>query len=293
MPGEVFVTMNKKGLEAPELWECVRFLLGSADLVTFTGENEGRILERIPAASAWVAVGGDGTLNHVVNALMRLPARDRCPVCYIPYGTGNDFARTIGLGELPPLELLKKALARGGSFLPITVGECGDRHFVNMATGGVFATVTPEANPAFKGIAGRWAYFIHGIGKLLERETVGIGVNGEPPVPALGFFVANARFAGGGVQVLPNANPFDPNLEFLLVPDMPTKDLLALGLELQKEDPDLSAFPVTVRKVDRLSLSFERELPINLDGEQVRVKRALFEVKPAALTIFVPNAGQA
>lgn len=293
MPAEIFVTMNKKGLEAPELWECVRFLIEQADLVTFTGESTAAILERIPEASVWVAVGGDGTLNHVISSLMKLPARDRCPVCYIPYGTGNDFARTIGLGEAPPLELLRKALARGGDFLPVTVGACGDRHFVNMATGGVFATITPEANPAFKSLAGRWAYFIHGIGKLLERETVGVRVNGAPAVPALGFFVANARFAGGGVQVLPQASPFDPSLEFLLVPEMPTTDLLALGLELQKEAPDLSAFPVIVKKVNRLSLEFDRELPINLDGEQVQVRRALFEGKPGALRIFVPNAGQA
>lgn len=289
MPEEIFVTMNKKGLESPELWECIRFLLEKSDLVTFTGENTERILERVPDASAWVAVGGDGTLNHVVNSLMKLPAGGRCPVCYIPYGTGNDFARTIGLSDIPPLDLLKKALARGGSFLPVTVGECGSRHFVNMASGGIFATVTPEANPAFKDIAGRWAYFIHGIGKLLEREAFSVSVNGEPAVPALGFFVANARYAGGGVQVLPHANPFDPNLEFLLVPDLPAKDLLALGFELQKENPDLSAFPVMVKKVDKLKLDFDREQPINLDGEQVRVKSALFEVKPEALRMFVPK----
>jgi YegS/Rv2252/BmrU family lipid kinase len=293
MPGEVFVTMNRKGLEAPELWECVRFLLEKSELVTFTGDSAGPVLERVSEASAWLAVGGDGTLNHVVNSLMKLPAQARCPVCYIPYGTGNDFARTIGLGEIAPLTLLQKALARGGSFLPVTVGECDDRHFVNMATGGLFATITPEANPAFKNIAGRWAYFIHGIGKLLERETFSIAVNGEPAVPALGFFVANARFAGGGVQVLSHASPFDPNLEFLLVPDMPATDLLALGLELQKESPDLSPFPVLVKKVSKLKLDFDREVPINLDGEQVQVKSALFEVKPAALKIFVPNAGQA
>lgn len=291
MPGEVFVTMNKKGLEAPELWECIRFLLEKSDQVTFTGESTGAVLDRVSPEGIWVAVGGDGTLNHVVSSLMKAPPARRCPVCYIPYGTGNDFARTIGLSEIPPLDLLQKSLARGGSFLPVTVGECGDRHFVNMATGGIFATVTPEANPAFKSIAGRWAYFVHGIGKLLERETFSVSVDGEAPVPALGFFVANARFAGGGVQVLPHASPFDPNLEFLMVPDMPTKDLLALGIELQKEEPDLSAFPVVVKKVSKLKLDFDRRAPINLDGEQVLVESALFEVKPGALKIFVPNAG--
>lgn len=290
MPGEIFVTMNRKGLEAPELWECVRFLLGKSDLVTFTGEGQA-IPGRASGASAWVVAGGDGTLNHVVNSLMGVPAAERCPVCYIPYGTGNDLARTIGLGDIPPLELLQKALAREGKFLPVTVGECGGRHFVNMATGGLFATVTPEANPAFKSVAGRWAYFIHGIGKILERESVGTRVNGEAPVPALGFFVANARFAGGGMQVSPDADPFDPKLDFLLVPDMPAKDLLALGLELQKESPDLSAFPLTRKKVNELRLEFDRELPINLDGEQIRVKSASFASKPGALKIFVPNAG--
>jgi diacylglycerol kinase family enzyme len=282
--------MNQKGFEAPELWECIRLLQEKSGLVSLTGEDPDAYLGRIAGAGAWVVVGGDGTLNHVVNSLMKIAAEKRCPVCYVPYGTGNDFARTVGLGEAAPLELLQAALGPGADFLPVTVGECGSSHFVNMATGGIFATVTPEANPAFKNMAGRWAYFIHGIGKLLERETVNVSVNGAEAVPALGFFVANARFAGGGVQVLSRADPFDPNLEFLLVPDMPTKDLLALGLELQKDSPDLSAFPVRVRKVSRLRLAFDREVPINLDGEQVRLREAAFAVAPKAFRIFTPKA---
>lgn len=288
-PGEILVTLNPKGFESPEIWAGLKELLESEVLVTFVRDPAALAPSRIEGCRAWLAVGGDGTLNSVVNALMRLPAGKRCALWYVPFGTGNDFARTVGLGEHPPAEILRQAIRPGAVCAAVSVGKCGDRYFLNMASGGLFATVTPEANPTFKNIAGRWAYFVHGIGKLLEREPIQIAVDKEEARPALGFFVANARFAGGGMQVVPEASPFEPDLEFLLVPDMPATDLVALGIELQKENPDLRQFPVRLEKKRSFRLHFDREVPINLDGEGVLEKSPEFSVIPKALQLFLPK----
>jgi diacylglycerol kinase (ATP) len=200
--------------------------------------------------------GGDGTLHHAVNALMELPAEERCPLWYLPFGTGNDFARTLNLSEIPPLELIAQALKGEGTCRDATVGRCNERYFLNMASGGLFATITPDTNPQLKSVAGRWSYLISGIGKLLERETIATEVDGKAAEPLLGFFVGNAKFAGGGIQIAADASPFREELEFLTVPDMPAPQLLGLGLELQKDAPDLSAYPVQKRGVKRAAAAF-------------------------------------
>jgi diacylglycerol kinase (ATP) len=284
---EALLTMNAKSLEAPEFLQAMNLLSEHFDLVSLTGKKE-IPRERIQAAQLWVVVGGDGTLNRVVNALMPLPKEARPSICYLPFGTGNDFARTLGLGETPSVELLQSALKHESKFKALTVGQCNEQYFVNMASGGLFATVTTDASDVLKKVAGRWGYFFHGIAKLLGRDTTGVSINGAKPVQALGFFVGNARFAGGGVQITAEASPFHSQLEFLLVPEMPTADLLALGVELQKEQPDLKAFPVIQDSVEKLSLSFSSHTPINLDGEQVKPREAAFSVHPQAVRVFNP-----
>lgn len=285
---EVLLSMNEKGFENPEFLQAIHLLHKKFDLVSITGKKpvEPAHCEKV---QAWVVAGGDGTLNHVVNALMRLPAEKRPPLCYLPSGTGNDFARTLGLDLAPPLELLEEAFSSGARYRSLAVGLCNEQYFLNMASGGIFAEVTPETNDKLKSLMGSWSYFFQGLGKMLDRKSIALTVDGGGSESALGFFVGNARFAGGGIQITSDANPFHPSLEFLLVPDLPTKDLLALGLQLQNENPDLSGFPVRFRKVTALSLAFGEKVSINLDGEQIQVRDAKFSVEPAALRIFTPG----
>jgi YegS/Rv2252/BmrU family lipid kinase len=287
---EFLISMNQKAGEDPAAWAVVNELRRSSPAVTLLGKDPAEIAPGLAAsARAWVVMGGDGSLHHAVNALMALPKADRCPLWYIPHGTGNDFARTVGLGETPPPEFIRQALAEEGVCRPLAVGRCNDRYFLNMASGGLFATVTTEANPQLKSLAGRFSYFLSGIGKLLERKTIPTRIDGGAAEPLLGFFVGNAKFAGGGIQIAADADPFQAELEFLTVPELPTPQLVSLGLELQKESPDLSAFPVTKKSVSKLVLEFAHETPINLDGEQVSSRRAAFSVEDGAVKIFVPK----
>lgn len=291
MDGSFLVSLNAKALENPLFLEVLKRLNGEAPLVTLTnGKKKPVDPALITRARAWVVAGGDGTLHHALNALMKLPAAQRCPLWYLPFGTGNDFARTVGLSANDPVPLIDAALSDRGSCVSMAAGRCSDRYFHNMATGGLFAEVTVEADPQLKSMVGRWSYFISGIGKILDRRTITVRVNGGAPEKALGFCVGNAKFAGGGIQVTPDASPFDARLEFLLVRDMPAADLVTLGLELQKEEPDLSAYSVRRESVRELHLAFDEPVPINLDGEQVTVTEAAFSVAADAVRIFVPAA---
>lgn len=290
MAREILLTTNDKGLESPLFPSLLRHIGEHCDQVTIPGKDWAVLTsDRLASLAYWIVIGGDGTLNRAINALMQLPPESRCRICYLPFGTGNDFARTLQLEGKDTLTLLKEAMAPEAFYPFVSVGQCNDDYFINMASGGIFATVTPETSGALKSIAGSWSYFLHGLGKVMERETILVRLNLSESKPYLGFFVANARFAGGGIQIAPGATPFRPSLDYLLVPDMPTTSLVALALELQKETPDISTYEVKTGRLEELDFQFDREVPINLDGEQVKVNRAKFFVHADALRVFVPK----
>ncbi|MBX3040029.1 MAG: YegS/Rv2252/BmrU family lipid kinase [Bdellovibrionaceae bacterium] len=280
-------SLNGKGFENPVFLKVLEALHRESTLVSLIAPEDVRE-EHLESTRFWMVVGGDGTLNGAVNAMMKVPPQFRRPICYLPSGTGNDFARSVGLDNKDPLEIVKDVL-QGKGFQKLTVGRCNADYLINVATGGLFATVTPEANPQLKQLTGRLSYFLHGIGKMAERQTFPMRIDEGEEIAVLGFFVGNARYVGGGIQVTPDADPFDRTLQFLAIPEMPTKELLSLGLELQKEEPDLSGYPVVHRKVRELKLSFHGEIPINLDGEQIKTKEAKFTVHPEAVEVYVPH----
>ena len=88
----------------------------------------------------FVAGGGDGTLNSVVNALMKKKRARKVSLGVMPLGTANDFARGAGL----PLDDLAAALylAATGKATSVDVGQANENYFINVASGGFGAEVT-------------------------------------------------------------------------------------------------------------------------------------------------------
>lgn len=284
---DVLVSLNGKAFENADFLPVLQVLNKKFRSVILVNPEELDPRLSWDQIEMWVVAGGDGTLNAAANALLKDKQTSRVPVCYIPSGTGNDFARTLGLLDLTPSEIMQQALETK-SFKEIAVGFCNDQAFANVATGGLFATITPDADPKVKSVLGRWSYLLSGLEKIKDRQSFQVRLGEEPAMSALGFFVGNAPYAGGGVQVAPEADPFSDTLEFLLIPDLPTTELMGLGLEMQKEQPDLSGFSVVQKKVTELHLKFETEVPINLDGEQIKTKSARLTILPRAMRIYAP-----
>lgn len=111
-----------------------------------------------------VCTGGDGTLNEAVSGLMALPKEVRPPLGYIPGGTVNDVASTLGLSK----DTLKAAqeLMSGRPF-SLDIGSFGaDRFFTYVAAFGIFTDVPYETPQSDKRIWGRLAYLMNGVGTL-------------------------------------------------------------------------------------------------------------------------------
>ena len=138
------------------------FTAGGYDVTVHTtqgpGDLTGWIAAHGPEFDRIVCAGGDGTLNEAVTGLMRLEQKP--PLGYIPGGTVNDVAHTLGLSREPV-----KAARDVISGLPkaIDVGNfCGDQWFTYVAGFGAFTDVSYETPQVEKRMLGRLAYLLNG-----------------------------------------------------------------------------------------------------------------------------------
>ncbi len=146
-----------------------------------------------------VAFGGDGTLNEVINGLMRLPER---PVLgYIPAGTTNDFAAGLGLSKNP---VKAAATVLEGETLELDVGQfCEERYFSYVASFGSFTKASYSAPQDAKNLLGYAAYLLEGLKSLsdIHPSHLRIQANGEEIEGDFIFgAVSNALSVGGMVK---------------------------------------------------------------------------------------------
>ncbi|WP_230467809.1 YegS/Rv2252/BmrU family lipid kinase [Lujinxingia vulgaris] len=238
-----------------------------------------------------VACGGDGTLHEVANALMTLDAAQRPAMAGLPYGTGNDFLTALGVDPKSGAAQLADWL--GGEPWPVDVGRINDRHFINMATAGVGATVTAETSRGFKDVAGSLAYFVKAIPAAfdmpvhhLNARAPGLEWEGE----AAFIFVGNGPQSGGGWNFCPAAQIDDGLLDLVIVPAMGLTEMIAQMRELVKQPDAVDCHDIIYRQVKEAHLRFEEEVPLNLDGESFPGQEFKFSVIPGVLSFLGPRA---
>src|SRR5688572_7669682 len=102
-----------------------------------------------------IAAGGDGTVNQIVNGMMRARRAQLPRLAVIPLGTANDFAKGLQI----PLELQAAAeLAVRGNAVNVDVAQVNRRYFVNVSTGGFGPDITEQASSKSKARFGKLAY---------------------------------------------------------------------------------------------------------------------------------------
>ncbi|SFG05807.1 diacylglycerol/lipid kinase family protein [Oribacterium sp. WCC10] len=167
-------------------------------------------------------IGGDGTLNHVVNALMTVNDRKKAgvPVIYIPSGTTNDYAKTLGLsGDIQKLMQSVQAANVYG----LDVGDFGGKFFNYVAAFGAFTNVSYETPQDQKNMLGYLAYLFNGIisapSSLQTRYHIKVTHEGETEEGDYIFgAVSNATsVAGFKTPALAHASLSDGVFEVMLI----------------------------------------------------------------------------
>lgn len=261
---------------------------GITDLVetTAAGEEESLAREAINrGATTIVAVGGDGTCSGVANAILR--AEVPCRLAVLPRGTGNDFAKTLGVTKHTP-EMIAELVVNGRE-VPIDVGLADGRHFLNSCGFGFDAAVL-EASNRVRVFQGDAVYIYAALTKLFTYRGVlvsTLGVAGVEVGEMLMVTVSLGRSLGGAFMIAPTASVLDGKLDVCFFRDAGVIGRARLFAAAMR-GTHLSARAVSSAKVERLSLAFGSRPAIEMDGE-LRVansKKVELRCLPAALRVL-------
>jgi diacylglycerol kinase (ATP) len=241
-----------------------------------------------------VAVGGDGTVHEVVNGIAGLDVE----LAVIPRGTGWDFVRTYGIPRKlePAVEVALHGRTReidlGRAHYRDWDGSEDEALFANVASAGMSGAIAKRANETSKALGGKvsyaWATFA--VFSRWRNGEVTVRVDGEEHRGRMhDVIVANGRYLGGGMKMLPEAEPDDGRLDVLLIGDLTKRDLL-LTLPKTYRGTHLPHPKATALRGTVVEVEAPEPLPVQLDGEQPGRTPARFEIVPQALRLRVPAA---
>jgi diacylglycerol kinase (ATP) len=244
-------------------------------------------------ATRLVVVGGDGSVNEVVNGLT--PGGD-VELAIIPRGTGWDFVRTFGI----PRDLDDAIdVARTGSLREIDLGVAtyrtwaGDEarsSFANVASAGISGAIAKRANESSKALGGKVSYYWATLAVFFGWETgeMRVTIDGESRSgKMIDAMVCNGRFLGGGMMMCPEAEPDDGLLDVLLIGDVTKRDL-AFVLPKTYKGKHLPHPRLELLRGSVVTVESEQPLPIELDGEQPGTTPVRFELVRRGLRLRVP-----
>lgn len=235
-----------------------------------------------------IAGGGDGSINEVVNGLMRLPAEDRPGLGLMPLGSANDLASALGL-SLEPAAALQAALSL--PLRPVDVPSLDGQHFLNMATGGFGAEISSSTPKSLKRLLGGGAYSLIGALKAWQYRPYPVRLRwaeGEREASLFVLALGNGTRSGGGQHLTPEARIDDGLLDVLILRDFASLgDMARMRRELQRR-PGEGTFVETFRTA-WLSVEADTDLPLTLDGEPCHRRAFRVEVAPGALSLALPD----
>ncbi len=236
-----------------------------------------------------VATGGDGTLNETTAGMMSLPAEKRPVIGYIPGGTANDVATTLGLSK-QPLQAAKDIV--NGTPCAIDVGRFNDGWFNYVAAFGAFTDVAYRTSQEGKRLLGRLAYFLDGTKSLAEIHPVDveITVNGETRQERVlvGLVTSTTSVGGFSMKNLSDVRLDDGYFEVLLIREFKrVQSLSNVVAGLLKQDFSAEEFFFT--KASHVEFRFPQPTDWTLDGEfGGSVTEAVIDNHCKAVSILVP-----
>ncbi len=230
---------------------------------------------------AIISVGGDGTLLEVANGLMG----SRAVLGVLPAGTGNDFARAIGIPSSikEALSFLIKKKSR-----PIDVGKLENIFFVNVASVGFDAEIIRDIVKFRKFIPGRASYYIAALIKFFTFRFKDITIHLDDQViktKILLVAIANGTHYGGGMMVNPKGNLEDGYLDVIVVSSLP-RYKIPLLLHRFVKGSYLDLPYVKTYRCKEISIESNDDLVINADGDLYGTTPAKFTVKPLSLNVI-------
>jgi YegS/Rv2252/BmrU family lipid kinase len=240
-----------------------------------------------------VAVGGDGTLNEVLNGLGDVPggfARTR--LGFIPLGTVNVFARELGI-PLNPHGAWQIIESGHESRLDLPWaeqtkdGRTTRQYFIQLAGAGLDARAIELVNWETKKKLGPLAYVLAGLRALRERPAAIVASAGGQKLSGELVLIGNGRLYGGNFRLFHEADMRDGLLDVCVFPRVGWRTLFRCSLPLLLSRR-LPAGAVRRFQSGTLRLESGVRTPLEVDGELAGELPAVLGVEPLGLRVLVP-----
>ncbi|MBN2033551.1 MAG: diacylglycerol kinase family lipid kinase [Deltaproteobacteria bacterium] len=291
------------GKQWPRIKALSEERLGSFRCLITSGPGDARAFARgevVKGASLIVCVGGDGTLNEIVNGVMenRGPVENKVAVGFIPFGTGCDFRRTLCIpGDLPGAV---KLLAEGRAE-PIDIGRLtyldhegrpSMQYFHNVTSFGLGGEVDERVNRAGVGMGGFLSFLKATLISLLlyDKKRIRLRVDGifDETFVTWNVAVANGKYHGGGMCIAPGASARDGLFEVTIVGDLSLAEILYHLPKLYNgRIGDVRKVRTLVGK--RVEASSDQRVLLDVDGEQPGLLPAVVDIVPGAMRFIIPG----
>ncbi len=248
-------------------------------LARAAGEHDGTV----------AVLGGDGSVNLVVNGLFGTGAT----LAVLPAGTGDDFAKAIGIGKLDAAtRLLADPKTVDIDLIKVTAGV-EERRYINVAGTGFDSAVEEVAAGMRRRLGPRGHYALATV-KTLSRFVPAmfhIELDGASlDVDAMLVVIGNSFSYGGGMKVLPQASIVDGELDVCVVSAM-SKGAFLRAFPKVYIGKHATHPKVTMLKGRDLKIEANRRMTVFADGERVGSLPAVFKVLPKSISVVIgPNA---
>ena len=277
---------------------------GRSEILVTHGPGHATLLARAAHAEGVdviAVVGGDGTLNEVVQAYVG-PEGDLRPgpdLALVPCGTGGDFRRTLNLptdvgvaiaravsGQTKRVDLGVLRFEPHAGFAPV-------RAFINVASFGLSGAVDAIVKDTPRLLGGKAAFFVATLRAMAKYKnpSVRIKVDGEDWLlgPSMTVAIGNGRFFGGGMMITPAADPCDGRFSVVSLGDLTRGQALGLTSKIYSGTHVQShgVKSTSGTRIEAEPTHAWAEVLIDIDGEQPGKLPLVATLHPGAIAFRV------
>jgi diacylglycerol kinase (ATP) len=288
------------GKEWPSIEAKARKRLGPFDVLMTSTPGDATILARQSlksGADRIICIGGDGTLNEVINGFMddNGPTNRDAVLGFLPNGTGCDFVRTVPIRKNinDALDTIYEGIVHEIDLGRVRYldkqGKTAIRYFDNIASFGLGGEVVDRVNHTSKALGPFICFLWSTIVALLlfGKKKICFTVDDGPEQEAIcwNIAVANGQYHGGGMQVAPDATVDDGLFHITVIGDL---NLAQVFWHLPKlYTGKINAIKqVSITTGKKVSARSDQRVLIDMDGEQPGYLPADIDIVPAALKLI-------